>query len=366
MTLQAFVSYAHHDWKTDQPVLERMLQQITRTAVSAHGERWLEIWRDEQLHWGEEWNFRLHEVLDGSHLLFVLLSPSWLKSDYCRKELWAFLQREKRLGGRRIFVAQIWGIDDSGADITTEMRSALAVLRTRQIKDWHWLLDADDKTQTREYRAAGKDLADWLHSWTPAQPAAGGTRPEPLPVVSDGPLVSGFFHAPSQGKVDGNPGVILDLAFAGLCEVKTTRGRFVFGVNSAKLQVSANAGHLHRHPDFDTTRCAAQVTRIESGKRKHRYNIVGRDQPLYGQVLAPPDAPDSVPLVVVERRGAASVTITGKVDIDAACIRIDLERSDPLQNSDIDPAKLQAMYRAVAEAIVNETPRSFKLEKETV
>lgn len=70
-----FVSYAHRDADAIRPILE---------SIQSDGIR---IWIDEQIQVGEEWDTRLETMITTSAGLLVFLSPHYVASKHCRREL---------------------------------------------------------------------------------------------------------------------------------------------------------------------------------------------------------------------------------------------------------------------------------------
>lgn len=70
-----FVSYAHRDIDRIRPILDG----VVRTGVR--------IWIDDQIAVGEEWDTRLERMITTSSGLLVFLSPHYVSSKHCRREL---------------------------------------------------------------------------------------------------------------------------------------------------------------------------------------------------------------------------------------------------------------------------------------
>lgn len=70
-----FVSYAHKDIAAIRPILDK---------ITGSGSR---IWIDEQIPVSEEWDERLETMITKSAGLLVFLSPSYVASKHCRREL---------------------------------------------------------------------------------------------------------------------------------------------------------------------------------------------------------------------------------------------------------------------------------------
>ena len=78
-----FVSYAHKD---DAAVLE-----IIRTLQS----RGFRVWYDEGIEAGSEWPESIASHLERAQLVLAFLSPAYLRSDNCRKEMHYALTKKK-------------------------------------------------------------------------------------------------------------------------------------------------------------------------------------------------------------------------------------------------------------------------------
>jgi internalin A len=84
--ITAFISYAHKD-ETLRLELDTHLKllQVTRE---------LDAWHDRSITPGEKWEGQINENLQRADVVLLLLSPDFIASDYCRKEMEIALQRE--------------------------------------------------------------------------------------------------------------------------------------------------------------------------------------------------------------------------------------------------------------------------------
>ncbi|HXZ41643.1 MAG TPA: right-handed parallel beta-helix repeat-containing protein [Terriglobales bacterium] len=90
--------------------------------------------------WGQNWKARIEESIDSATFLVCILTPGFLKSDYCRKEVMRFLDREKRLG-RKDLILSIHYVDcPELAGGHRGKRDGLAkLIASRQLADWREL-----------------------------------------------------------------------------------------------------------------------------------------------------------------------------------------------------------------------------------
>lgn len=379
MTINGFFSYSRIDWEVDHEALSDLVSRIENQSRAAHGSRDFSLWRDETgLRWGVDWRSRLHEQIGMTSLFFVLLSPAWIKSEICREELSAFLEREAEQSWTgRVFVIQIRDVPADDPKIDAEMRQIVTRLEKRQAKRWLSLLDADQASRETAFRQAGKEIAEVLRlvnskhfieevpTHSPPSPLS---QISPLP-VSGQPLVSGDFYAPSQAKVDGHQSVMLNLVFAGQCKVTLPRkGRFVFGVQAARLHVRAEGGgHMLAHPDFDARRCVVSVECTGGGGSHRDYQIYAREEPLRGTVLAATGNGDHVPLVLIDQTGSKEpVKISGFVQVEVECIKIDWDKSSPKGTCPSNEVKIMKMRQMLAQLLLKEQGERFELEEVTL
>jgi hypothetical protein len=116
----------------------------------------LTVFQDKRdIHASDRWEQVLTEAITSARLLLVLLSPSWLRSKWCRREFELFLPE------RRPVVPLIWDkVSDSDYENRPEEAKVLAQLRTYQILAWDDLKYEDWKSPAPN-KAAGK-LAEEL------------------------------------------------------------------------------------------------------------------------------------------------------------------------------------------------------------
>jgi len=97
----AFFSFTHNDNTALGGKLERLrerLEQIIRTHTGlAEFQVFIDKDRDNGIAWGQKWAERINEALHQSVFLIPIVSPTYLKRDWCRHEFTEFLNVEVRL-----------------------------------------------------------------------------------------------------------------------------------------------------------------------------------------------------------------------------------------------------------------------------
>ena len=95
-----FFSYAHADAQTDeQKKILAVLKETIEQALEGVAGRESRVFLDsEALHWGDEWSAKIRSCIDKARVFVYLLSPNYLKSNYCQREKMWWARREIRQG----------------------------------------------------------------------------------------------------------------------------------------------------------------------------------------------------------------------------------------------------------------------------
>ena len=101
------------------------------------------VFQDKRdIHGGDKWQDILESELASASLLLILLSPTWLRREWCRRE-YALFKASMTSGKRKHVVPLVWdAVEDSDAK-TQEERHLLAELRSYQSLVWDELRYAD-------------------------------------------------------------------------------------------------------------------------------------------------------------------------------------------------------------------------------
>ena len=109
MDTRIFVSYAHRDLEGAH---NESLVQFARdvvTALDTVHEWTAELKVDEDfLHWGDGVDERIESELAESALFLPFITPSYLKSDWCRREFTQFAEAAERMNGASLILPLIW------------------------------------------------------------------------------------------------------------------------------------------------------------------------------------------------------------------------------------------------------------------
>lgn len=367
-TITAFFSYARIDWEAAPEALTHLFEQIETRTRAAEGSRRFTKWVDSNgIRWGDDWLGKLHEVLAASDLLFVFLSPSWLNSDICRKELEAF--RDHRAGqvGKRLFIAEVCCLTKKQE---RQHAHILADLRHLQAKNWQTLLVADKNTRELACHAAGMEVAEQLEMlseerpFLPCLPTGSTTTCEPVPLSERRKLASGRLEVPSQGGVVNDVAmVLLYLAFRGWGEIDTAKGTLVFGAKSATVVIAAKGVEITPHNEFNTSRRPARIEPIEYvDKSEIHFRISAAEGVLKNNVISHDEL--SLPVVQAKIAFGDKAEIGGRIELGTGDLLIDEALSDLIDSPDLNAADtkaLRSMRKALAQMILEAHFDTFEL-----
>lgn len=91
-----FISYSRDDAKWRQLICKQ-LQILEREGL-------IELWDDQRLRAGDDWRSLLYEAVRSAHVAVLMISPSFLTSDFIlEEEVHAIMKRCEREGGTVIY-----------------------------------------------------------------------------------------------------------------------------------------------------------------------------------------------------------------------------------------------------------------------
>lgn len=95
-TAFGFLSYARFDDRHERGRLSLLRERLSGEVQIQTGQPF-PIFQDQaDLQWGDPWQARLHQAIDGTSFLIPILTPSFFRSTACRREVGRFLHRERR------------------------------------------------------------------------------------------------------------------------------------------------------------------------------------------------------------------------------------------------------------------------------
>jgi hypothetical protein len=153
--LIGFFSYSRDDDDDSQGALSELRDRIQRELRGQLGRSrsTLRIWQDkEAIAPGKLWESEIGAALEGAVFFIPIVTPTTVKSDYCKHEFESFLARERALG-RTDLIFPIYYIRVPTLEREADWRSdpLLSIIAKRQWVDWRELrLLAAQETMVRE------------------------------------------------------------------------------------------------------------------------------------------------------------------------------------------------------------------------
>lgn len=150
-----FWSYARQDDEASDGRLSRLRAQLSSELQQMYGRDRVQLWQDvAAIPPGTEWETAIDEAIAQSTFLIPLITPAFVESEYCCKEVAKFLAREAQInaaypelkGQRRIF--PIVYIDADQSDPFDP--ATIACLSKLQFVDFRKLREDDDPQQIRK------------------------------------------------------------------------------------------------------------------------------------------------------------------------------------------------------------------------
>ncbi|GBE23066.1 MAG TPA: toll/interleukin-1 receptor domain-containing protein [Actinobacteria bacterium] len=159
----AFFSYSHFDDRHDGDYLSRLRMRLADEVQMQTGIEFRIFQDREDILIGYRWRELIDDQLDSTTFLIVVLTPSFFKSDECRKEVNRFREREEVLGVEDLIIP-IYYVDAAEMDSAFGGDDLAADLRERQYADWRELRfeELDSKIVRKELAALARQIAERL------------------------------------------------------------------------------------------------------------------------------------------------------------------------------------------------------------
>lgn len=108
MTAFGFLSYARFDDRHERGRLSLLRERLSGEVQIQTGQPFPIFQDQHDLQWGDPWQARLQQAIDGTSFLIPILTPSFFRSTACRREVGRFLHRERREHGSDRILPIYW------------------------------------------------------------------------------------------------------------------------------------------------------------------------------------------------------------------------------------------------------------------
>jgi formylglycine-generating enzyme required for sulfatase activity len=160
-----FFSYTRSDDTYEDGALSTLRERLEKALRFSSGEAF-DIFQDvEDIKLGQDIRQRIETSLDATMVFVPIITPSYLKSTWCREELECFLKREQQLGRRDLIlpiyyqqVPALEGARQGPQAANTATDPLVRELAPRLSVDWRKLRRKEP--ESREVRMAVEDIAE--------------------------------------------------------------------------------------------------------------------------------------------------------------------------------------------------------------
>ncbi|WP_165036424.1 right-handed parallel beta-helix repeat-containing protein [Candidatus Protofrankia californiensis] len=163
----AFLSYAHGDDENDGGLITAFRRRLEGELRAQTGRRELQIFQDrDDIAWGQAWEDRINGSLDAVTFFVPIVTPAFVASKQCRRELTRFVDRERRLGRNNLILPVYWisvpVLEVPGRAVGDKL---VAELAARQYADWRELRfrELSDPVSRRAIAALASRVRDALN-----------------------------------------------------------------------------------------------------------------------------------------------------------------------------------------------------------
>jgi len=157
-TYEAFWSYAHDDDSRSFGRVSKLAEAIQNEFALTTGDELGMFLDRSSIHWGDAWRTKIDSAVGDAPFFMPIITPSYLKSIECRKELIAFSGHAKSRGIDRLLLPILYiDIPNLAEDSPDEV---LALIARTQYLDWRKL--RNKKLDSEEHLEAVHEIAEEL------------------------------------------------------------------------------------------------------------------------------------------------------------------------------------------------------------
>lgn len=153
-----FLSYRHSDNDYLNGAITQLAEEIAKSYEFLYGNK-LDVFIDKKsIEWGQDWQRELDKRIESCNIIMPAVTPGYIKSEACRKELFAFSEKITSRRNCKI-MPLIWQNTESMQD---DGDIAIAIINRYQYEDVENLRGTDPKSS--QYRNRIEALARRIHS----------------------------------------------------------------------------------------------------------------------------------------------------------------------------------------------------------
>jgi hypothetical protein len=193
-SLNAFWSYTRADDNTDDGRIRELAQDVADEYAMLTGDS-IKVFLDlDDIQWGEDWRSKIDEALMTTTFFIAVLTPRYLLSSECQRELDLFARKATTLGCQELILPLLY-VDIPVLHEASPVDATARLLQPFNRLDWTSLRLKDRKSE--DYKTGLNQLAARLVAAN-----ALSEQSETLAPVEDNRATVGADEAPSDGLID--------------------------------------------------------------------------------------------------------------------------------------------------------------------
>lgn len=130
---KALMSYTPFDDRDED--LTRLRENLSKEVMSLTGKEF-PIFQQADIQWGQHLQERIETAINEVTFFIPVITPSFFRSDDCRKEFQLFLQREKKLQRNDLILPIYYITVPELEDLSTHATQDMAIIAARKSVDW--------------------------------------------------------------------------------------------------------------------------------------------------------------------------------------------------------------------------------------
>ncbi|MET8169322.1 toll/interleukin-1 receptor domain-containing protein [Streptomyces sp. NPDC005329] len=145
-----FWSYTHRDDEIEEGRIRRLAIKIANEFEGVTADEFDVFIDKKDIRWGDEWRKRIDSALAGSTFFMPVITPRFLKSEECRREILTFVGHAKSLGLEELLLPILY-FDVPQLQEQNPSDEVVALVAERQYVDWTKLrLEREDSPDYRK------------------------------------------------------------------------------------------------------------------------------------------------------------------------------------------------------------------------
>ncbi|MBV7701009.1 toll/interleukin-1 receptor domain-containing protein [Streptomyces sp. TRM70350] len=166
-----FWSYTHRDDEIEEGRIRRLASKIANEFEGITADEFDVFIDKKDIRWGDEWRKRIDSALTGSTFFMPIITPRFLKSEECRREILTFIGHAKSLGLQELLLPILY-FDVPQLREPDSSDEVVALIAERQYMDWTKLRleDEDSPAYRKEVNRLAARLVEIIEQTAEVEP----------------------------------------------------------------------------------------------------------------------------------------------------------------------------------------------------